>query len=595
MGDHDDPKGGASRQIRDELEQLQTSLESAVEENARLAEDRDRLLVRVNALSEELRSAYARQSPAVPETPAPVPGDPEQEEQLRVAFEELQVLTEELEVANTTLHQANEELDARVEQRTRELAKANVTLRATEMSFRAITDLVPDLLWRADSAGEIDWFNRRWFEYTGHDERRTAAEMWSEALHPLDREGAQEAWLRAMASGEAYECEHRLRNGQGGYRWFLARAEPIRDDRRRITGWYAAGTDIHDQRMTRTALEQSEQRFRTLIEGMPQLVWRAIGGGKWTWSSPQWSEYTGQPAEESYLVGWLQMVHPEDRRRVLEAWAQASEVGLLEVQARLYHGRDGRYRHFHTRALPVRDDDGREAECLGTSTDIDDIVQLQARQSVLVTELQHRTRNLLAVIQAIVRRTIKDSSSMAAFRECFDDRLMALARVQGLLSHRQAGQRVSFDQLLRGELSAHVSLDSPEMRDRVSTEGAPGVPLKSATVQTLGLALHELTTNAVKYGALSQQGGRLRVTWQVVGADDADKRLKVDWRESGVAGMPEPGASARGGGYGRELIEKALPHQLGARTSYALEPSGVHCTIEVAIPAPEAPRENAHG
>jgi PAS domain S-box-containing protein len=595
MGDPDDPKSGVNRQIQDELEQLQTSLESAVEENARLAEDRDRLLVRVGVLSQQLQAAFARESQVIVEVAPPEPVDYEQEERLRTAFEELQVLTEELEVANTTLHQANEELDARVEQRTRELAKANVTLRAAEMSLRAITDLVPDLLWRAGATGEIDWFNRRWFEYTGCDERQAAEDMWNEALHPLDRDLARDAWTRAMGSGEPYECEHRIRDARGGYRWFLARAAPIRDDRQRITGWYAAGTDIHDQRMTMNALAQSEQRFRTLIEGIPQLVWRAVDGGNWTWCSPQWSEYTGQQPEASHLMGWLEMFHPDDRHRVMVAWSQASEANLLEFQARLYHSPEGRYRHFHTRALPVLDDNGRGLEWLGTSTDIDDIVQLQARQSVLVGELQHRTRNLLAVIQAIVRRTIKDSSSMAAFRDCFDDRLMALARVQGLLSRREAGQRVSFDQLLHGELSAHVSLDSPEHGGRVSTEGPEGVPLKSATVQTLALALHELTTNAVKYGALAQQDGRLHVAWQVVGAAGGEKRLQVDWRESGVADMPQTGAPARGGGYGRELIERALPHQLGAKTTYALGADGVHCTIEVAIPAPEAPRENTHG
>jgi two-component system CheB/CheR fusion protein len=346
--------------------------------------------------------------------------------------------------------------------------------------------------------------------------------------------------------------------------------------------------------MAMTALEQSEQRFRTLVEGMPQLVWRAMDGGKWTWCSPQWSEYTGQSPEASNLMGWLGMFHPEDRQRIMAAWATASEFQLLEFQARLFHDGEARYRHFHTRALPVRDDTGRGVEWLGTSTDIDDIVQLQARQTVLVTELQHRTRNLLAVIQAIVRRTIKDSTSMAAFRECFDDRLMALARVQGLLSRREAGQRVSFDQLLHGELSAHLSLDGSENKNRVSIEGPAGVPLRSATVQTLALALHELTTNAVKYGALSQHEGRLRVAWQVVASSDGDERLQVDWRESGVADMPDAGAPARGGGYGRELIERALPHQLGAKTSYALEPDGVHCTIEVAIPAPEPPREITH-
>lgn len=596
---HKGSASGGGQPMLDEIEQLRTALESALEENARLADDRDRLLTRVSALSRELQHVHAMRfreaEPAAPPPPAiPSPED-EQEEKLRVAFEELQVLTEELEVANNTLQETNDELDVKVEERTTELKAANATLRVAEKSFRAITDLVPDLLWRASADGEANWFNGRWLEYTGQGEWGDSGASWIEAVHPLDRPAVESVWKDALRRGDTFESEHRIRDARGGYRWFLVRAQAMRDEAGRVEVWYAAGTDIDDHRMAMSALQQSELRFRTLIEGMPQLVWRAVDGGKWTWSSPQWTAFTGQSEPASHASGWLDMLHPDDRRCATEAWEKAETVGRLEFEARLSHAADGRYRHFHTRAMPVRDEEGQTAEWLGTSTDIDDIIQLQSRQSVLVGELQHRTRNLLAVIHALVKRTIKDSSSMNAFRECFENRLMALARVQGLLSRREVGARVSFDRLIRGELSAHISLDPSGNGERVSTEGPEGVPLKSATVQTLALALHELTTNAIKYGALAQPDGRLDVRWQVVEADTGGERLRVDWRESGVTDIPDDRAPARGGGYGRELIEKALPHQLGAATSFAFETDGVHCTIEVDIPSADSIQERSHG
>ena len=217
-------------------------------------------------------------------------------------------------------------------------------------------------------------------------------------------------------------------------------------------------------------------------------------------------------------------------------------------------------------------------EWLGTCTDIHDLRELQARQSVLVAELQHRTRNLIGVVKAISRRTLETSKSLHDFEQSFGDRLAALSRVQGLLSNLSAGQRVTFDELLKAELSA---IAAPEQR--VIFEGPNGVELRSATVQTMALALHELATNATKHGALSSECGRLRVTWHVT-VDAAEQRLHVDWRETGVE-LEKIGARQINGGYGRELIERALPHQLDARTTFKFGMDGIHCTLDVPVAA----------
>jgi two-component sensor histidine kinase len=316
---------------------------------------------------------------------------------------------------------------------------------------------------------------------------------------------------------------------------------------------------------------------------MLQLVWRSADHGEWTWSSPQWSAYTGQMPEQSASLGWLEAIHPDDRDKVRLAWAAAHLAGVLEFEARIRNGETGRYRYFQTRAAPVRAPDGRILEWLGTSTDMDDLLRLQEQQSVLVGELQHRTRNLMAVVQAIMLRTIKTSDTLDDFRICIEERLGALARVQGLLSRRNPGNRVPFDVLLREELSAHVELDATGNGDQVTMQGPPGIPLRSSLIQTLALALHELATNAVKYGALAVPSGHLAVRWTVENDGDRD-RLVVDWRETGVQHMPTADAPARGDGYGRELIEKALPYQLDARTAYTFTSDGVHCVIDVDIP-----------
>ncbi len=117
--------------------------------------------------------------------------------------------------------------------------------------------------------------------------------------------------------------------------------------------------------------------------------------------------------------------------------------------------------------------------------------------------------------------------------------------------------------------------------ERATLDGPSGIRLRSSTVQTLAMALHELATNAMKYGALGQPSGRLAIAWSFDPNGEGDKPwLHIDWRESGVA-MPLPGARHTGGG--RDLIERALPYQLGARTTYAFPPDGVHCTISIPV------------
>ena len=329
-----------------------------------------------------------------------------------------------------------------------------------------------------------------------------------------------------------------------------------------------------------TRLRLSERRLHTLISGMPQLVWRAQGAGGWTWASPQWAAFTGQDRAASLGWGWLEAVHPEDRARVREAWRLAESRGTLSIDHRILGRADRRYRWFQTRAAPVRGADGTIGEWLGTSTDIDEMRMLQDRQQVLLDELQHRTRNLMGVVSVLARRTAAASEDLDAFVASFDDRLAALSRANNLLSKMADGQRIAFDVLLRQELDALGVTDDAGIC--VALEGDPDIPLRSSTVQILALALHELGTNAVKYGALAGVAGRrLSVSWRI-DATGTPRCLVVQWRESGVP-MDEP----CGTGYGRELIERALPYQLGASTCYACTPDGVVCTIRLPVSAHE--------
>jgi two-component sensor histidine kinase len=199
---------------------------------------------------------------------------------------------------------------------------------------------------------------------------------------------------------------------------------------------------------------------------------------------------------------------------------------------------------------------------------------------ILVGELQHRTRNLIGVVMAMLDRTAVARQTIDEFKASFRDRLMALGRVQGLLSRTAPGDSVTFDNLLESELSAQSANGGP-----VTLDGPPGVVLRSKSVQALAMVLHELTTNAVKYGALGQKNGRLHVRWRVQ-AENESPWILVDWKESGVE-TAQTRDEPRGAGNGRRLIEDALPYQFGARTTFVIEPDGVHCTIALPLSGPQ--------
>lgn len=197
------------------------------------------------------------------------------------------------------------------------------------------------------------------------------------------------------------------------------------------------------------------------------------------------------------------------------------------------------------------------------------------RQRVLMAELQHRTRNLLGIAQAIAIQTLRRCASPGDFERDFTRRMNALGRVQGLISGEDYGP-IDLQDLISSELAAYQN--TPGSVDRVRVEG-PLVRLTRTAAQAVGLALHELTTNAVKYGALSSNGGRLAISWGLEQRGDTPW-LVLEWRENGVA-LPANADSKAG--YGRELIEKALPYQLEAETRFEFGNDGIRCWIAVPL------------
>lgn len=452
-----------------------------------------------------------------------------------------------------------------------ERMRTEAALRESEERLRQFGEATQDILWMRD-AQSLQWqYLTPAFEAIYGFARLDALEgdnfcNWIEMILEEDRPKVFEAIDRVRA-GEHVTFDYRIRrSSDGSIRWLRNTDFPITDADGKITLIGGVGHDL-------TELRETETRLQVLMEGISQLVWRADVHGDWTWSSPQWTDYTGLTLEQSKGAGWLEAFHPDDRAAAHEAWRNAGPGSDFQVEARIRNAATDEYRWFQTRAAPVRNNAGAIVEWLGTSTYIHQIRDLQGRQQVLVAELQHRTRNLMAVVLSTSEKTMRASTDLVDFRDRFRNRLEALARVQALLSRLTEHDRVTFDQLIDAEL---VALDGEA--HEVSAQGPRGVRLRSSTVQTLAMVLHELATNAVKYGALSQPGAKLDIRWSLKHeTSDMHPWLNVDWRETGVTMPDQPPENE--GGHGRELIERALPYQLGGKTTFTLNPDGVHCTI----------------
>ena len=426
--------------------------------------------------------------------------------------------------------------------------------------------------------GKVIWSDEHYLLHGYEvDEIIPSSDTWAERLHPDDLSATRAAMERAMRSRGEYVHRFRVVLPTGLTRWCSARGRCFYDAAGRPVRMLGVTQDVSDEVRAHARLRDIERRQRTLIEGVPHLIWRARDDGRWHWCSPQWSSYTGLSAQDSCDLNWLRAIHPADREQVRIAWREAVQSGVFDLEYRILAAGGQCSRWFQTRATSFRNEEDGVLEWLGTSTDIHDLREARERHKVLVAELQHRTRNLISLVKSIAGQTLDTSDSLEDFSTQFDDRLGALARVQGLLS-RSDQEPITIGTLVRMELEA---LGSAHLEPQIRVSG-PDVRLRNSMVQTVALAIHELATNAVKYGALLTPAGRLHVSWQVREEADGARHLLLDWLERGD-GEPLAAFDTVRAGYGRELIESMLPYVLNASTRYTIAAHGVHCTIDLPL------------
>lgn len=313
-------------------------------------------------------------------------------------------------------------------------------------------------------------------------------------------------------------------------------------------------------------LRESEERFRLMSEHAPVMIWMSHPDGSCLHLNRMLRTFWN--VEEAAIANfdWTETMHPDDRaeigRLIGEAIASRRNV---TIKGR-YRNAEGRFRVLQTDARPRFSKNGEFLGMIGVNVDI-------TERELLLAELNHRVKNTLAVVQGIAHQTFKASDATADARRAFEGRLVALGVAHSLLT------QANWENASLEELAADTLLVKGANKNRISLSG-PKILVPPREALALAMALHELFTNAMKYGALSNDAGRIDVRWSSI-RDDKESRLRLSWREMGGPEVSPP----KRRGFGSLLLERTLAQDLNGRVTTAFDPEGIHFSIDAPMPS----------
>src|SRR4249919_510203 len=329
-----------------------------------------------------------------------------------------------------------------------------------------------------------------------------------------------------------------------------------------------------DTARSQATLRERERRFRELLGALPAAVYTTDAAGRITYYNDAAAALWGHrpPLGTSEWCGSWKLFWPDgtplshDQCPMAIALKADRVVRGMEAVA---ERPDGTRVPFIPYPTPIHDDAGKLIGAVNMLVDITDRKRAEDQQTLLVRELHHRVKNTLATVQAIMGSTARSVDNIEDFKTAIFGRIQSLAKTHLLLADDV--KAVDFADILRSELDVFDS----GIGGRITLQG-PEVALTSQIAVSLGMAIHELTTNAAKHGALSVYGGKVEVTWSVT-IDATRRTLTFDWVESGGPPVKEPARE----GFGSRLLDFVLPGQIQARTriEYALEGVRVHCSV----------------
>lgn len=412
-------------------------------------------------------------------------------------------------------------------------------------------------------AGTLTWSDSTYVLYGRTPSRDLATlETWTSAIHPEDRD--QVAGIGSIANAPTVRRQYRIVLPDGQIRWIEDRGRVLLDADGQPSRVVGLNIDITEQTLTRQALAESEAQFRFTFEHAAVGVAHVSPRGRFERVNASLCALLGYSRQELADMTFQELTHPDDLDLDLAQLRRltSGEIDSYSLEKR-YIARSGAVVWAELTVSVRRDAHGKPLGYISIVSDCRERRRAQDRLDFVLSELGHRSRNLLSIVQVMIRNSAATATSVEALTASLTERIQGLAMAQDLLI---SGERTPVD--IQDLVHRQMSVFLPDSEARVKTTGQP-LALKADAVQNLGLALHELATNACKYGALSAPEGVVDVVWTV--DPKPGGRVVLTWRERGGPAVKPPQRI----GFGRRVIEAMIISAFDAKVDLSFSPDGL--------------------
>jgi two-component system CheB/CheR fusion protein len=485
-------------------------------------------------------------------------------EELQSSNEELETAKEEMQSINEELQTINVEMISKNELLTRLNSDLKNLLDSTEI---ATIFLDNDLCVKSFTPRMTDIFPLR-----SGDQGRPITEIFTHLSYPSpqssDLRNDVETVLRKLSV-----VEREVQLADKGMT-FIMRIRPYQTIDNVIDGVVITYVDISERKKAEAAILSSEQRYAAIVKQATVGVAELDLGARFILANDTYCKLVGRSAAELQTLRIQDITHPED-------WAaNADRVNRLlaageafDIEKR-YIRPDGTAIWVQCSVSALKDEQGRPRSLLSINSDIDARKDAERAATLLLAELDHRVKNILAIVTAVVGQTLKTGAAPAEFATAIEGRIAAIARAHSLVIEKDGHAHASLRDIIMTELAPYDSRGHKLAIDGDDVELTPKAGF------ALAMAIHELVSNAAKYGSLSTPDGRLTVAWKSIGGA-ANRKLKLTWTEAGGPLVNPP--SRRG--FGSKLIERSLVHEFDGAVNSEFNETGLRCSIEVPLTA----------
>ena len=450
---------------------------------------------------------------------------------------------------------------------------AEDALRESEARFRGIFENAAVGMARVALDGTWLEVNGRLCEITGYTHDELLAKTFQDITHPDDLANDLDNLRQLLAEEiQRYSMDKRYIRKDGGIVWIALTVTIQRDDSGVPLYFISIVRDMTARKQAEEALRASEERFRTITTTAQEGIWAVDREGKTLFVNPRMAELLGMPPGDMIGVSMAEFCFPEDADKARARIADNLNGQRTEFEFR-FRRQDGTQLHVLAATAPLNGPGGEVIGALGGFLDLADRKAAEEHQRFLMRELSHRSKNLLAIIQAIASHTARSAASLLDFKDRFSQRLLGIAASHDVLI-RQNWEGAPLADLILQQVDPFAGAEE----SRLLLEG-PNVSVSPSAAQALGLALHELATNSVKYGALSQPEGHVKVTWDYERGARRSRGCGSTGRSAAAPSLHRRLTKD----FGHAVIEHMVAHSLNAEVILDFDPKGL--SWKFAMPA----------